>query len=96
MKKKIDAVAILMAAKLAVIILFLVFMCAMMSSCTPKSAMMTRAVIIDSKPRTTDAQMWYYVNLPTYGIKDRVVSYALYEVGDTILIHDKWRNYEIR
>ena len=66
------------------------------ASCTPKSAMMTKAVVLDSKPRATDAQMWYYVNVPTYGIKDRVVTYALYEIGDTILIHDKWRNYEIR
>ncbi len=93
MKHKADVVAILMAAKIAVIILFLALVSA---SCTPKSAMMTKAVILDSKPRTTDSQMWYYVNLPTYGIKDRIVMYGLYEIGDTILIHDKWRNYEIR
>ena len=96
MKQKADVVAILMAAKIGVIILFLALMCAVSTSCTPKSAMWTKAVVLDSKPRATDAQMWYYVNVPTYGIKDRVVTYALYEIGDTILIHDKWRNYEIR
>jgi len=66
------------------------------TSCTPKSAMMTKAVILDSKPRTTDTQTWYYVKLLTYDVKDRVVMYGSWDVGDTILIHDRWRNYEIR
>jgi hypothetical protein len=65
-------------------------------SCTPKSARMTKAVIIDSKPRAVDAQTTYKVELPAYGISDFVVAYHKYEVGDTVLIHDKYRNYEIR
>jgi len=93
MKQKTDVVAILMAVKIGVIILFLAFISA---SCTPKSAMMTKAVILDSKPRTTDAQTWYYVNLLTYDIKDRVVMYGSWEVGDTILVHDRWRNLDIQ
>jgi len=68
----------------------------MFSSCTPKSAMMTKVVIIDSKPRASDAQTTYKVNVLSYGITDFVVAYARYEQGDTVLIHDKYRNYEIR
>jgi hypothetical protein len=65
-------------------------------SCTPKSAMMTKAVIIDSTPRAVDSQTRYKVALLSYDVVDYVVAYAEYEAGDTILIHDKYRNYEIR
>ena len=67
-----------------------------MSSCTPKSAMMTKAVILDSKPRTTDTKTWYRVNVITYGIKDQIVVYAIHNIGDTILIHDRYRDLDIR
>ena len=66
------------------------------TSCTPKSAMMTKVVIIDSKPRSIDAQTTYKVSVLSYGITDFVVAYSKYEQGDTILVHDKYRNYEIR
>lgn len=58
--------------------------------------MQTRAVILDSKPRTTDAQTWYYIYLPTYDVKDRIVMYGAWNIGDTILVHDRWRNYDIQ
>ena len=77
-------------------ILFFALVAIATLSCTPKSAMMTKAVILDSKPRATDAQMWYRIELPSYGIKTSVVTYELFEAGDTVLVHDKWRNYEIR
>jgi hypothetical protein len=66
------------------------------TSCTPKSAMMTKAVIIDSDPRAIDAQTSYKVALLSYDVIDYFIAYQKYETGDTILIHDKWRNYEIR
>jgi len=95
MKHKADVVAILMAVKIGVIILFLAFMCAL-SSCTPKSAMWTKAVVIDSKPRATDAQTSYKIHLFKYRVTDYFVTYQTYDIGDTILVHDRWRNYDIR
>lgn len=66
------------------------------TSCTPKSAMMTKAVIMDSELRATDSQTSYKVEVLSYDVIDYFVAYQKYEIGDTILIHDKWRNYEIR
>ncbi len=75
---------------------FFVLMAIAMLSCTPKSAMMTRAVIIDSELRIVDSQTNYKVALLSYDIVDYIVDYRKYEAGDTILVHDKYRNYEIR
>jgi hypothetical protein len=65
-------------------------------SCTPKSAMRARAVVLDSKPRISDSMITYKVRVLHYNITDFVSVYQQYEVGDTILIYDKYRNYEIR
>lgn len=65
-------------------------------SCTPESSKMTKAVILDSRERVTDAQTHYVVYLPSYKVKDYVIMYPEFEIGDTILIHDRWRNFKIQ
>lgn len=73
---------------------------AMMSSCniTPRNAYQTKAVILDSYNdiEVIGDQYMYRIYVPTYGITHSYGDYQLYEQGDTVLIHDVWRNYDIK
>ena len=95
MKKKTDNVAILMAVKLAVIVLFLVSLCAI-SSCTPKSARTTKAVIIDSKPGSVLGTWNYKLAYLEYGVVDFKIDKGFFDVGDTIFVHDKYQGRNIK
>jgi hypothetical protein len=97
MKQKADVVAILMAAKLGVIVLFLIVLCAM-SSCTPKSAMSTKVVVLDGYENIdiSGGNYKYKVKFITYNVVDYVYTPLLFDQGDTIITHDKFRNQEIR
>lgn len=98
MKQKADVVAILMAAKIGVIILFLALMCALSTSCTPKSAMSTKVVILDNYEDidVSGGNYKYKVKFITYDVVDYVYTPLLFTQGDTIITHDKFRNQEIR
>ena len=66
-------------------------------SCTPKSAMMTKAIVLDgyNDIEVVEHQYMYKVKVPAYGITDSYSDWRLHEQGDTILIQDRWRKYEI-
>ncbi len=86
MRKLIEAIIITLALSMLV------------ASCTPKSAMVTKAVILDSYDdiEVVGDEYMYRIYVPTYGITHSYGDYQLYEQGDTILIHDRWRNYDIK
>jgi len=79
-------------------ILFFALIAIAITSCTPKSAMMTKVVVLDSYDdiEVVENQYMYKVNVISYGVTDSYADWKLHEQGDTILIHDRWRNYEIR
>ena len=84
--------------KVAIIVILLAIIGLLAFSCTPKSAMMTKAVILDSYDdiEVVNNQYMYKVKVPTYGIVDSYGDWKLHEQGDTILIQDRWRNCEIQ
>jgi len=97
MKQKADVVAILMAAKIGVIILFLAIMCALSSCDPPKSQQRTKAVVLDCLPeKTSTGHVQYRLDYISYGVVDYDFSYYQYEIGDTILVHDKFRGQDIQ
>jgi hypothetical protein len=97
MKKKADVVAILMAAKIVVIIMFLVLTSALSSCDPPRSQQRTKAVVIDCLPKkTSTGHVQYRLNYLSYGVVDHEFSYFQYEIGDTILVFDKFRGQDIK
>jgi len=68
------------------------------ASCTPKSAMMTKAIVLDGYDdiEVVNNQYLYKVSVPAYGIVSSHADWKLYDQGDTILIHDRWRNYDVQ
>ena len=76
---------------------FILVMIAMLS-CTPKSAMMTKAIILDGYDdiEVVENKYLYKVSVPAYGIVESHTDWRLYERGDTILIHDRWSKYQIK
>ena len=78
--------------------LFFTFMViAIMSSCTPKSAMTTKAVVLDCVPeKTSSGHIQYKLKYISYGVVDYDFSFYQYEIGDTILVHDRFRGRDIK
>jgi len=84
--------------KLLEVIIITFALAAFVSSCTPKSAMLTRAVILDDYDdiEVVGDEYMYKIYVPTYGITHSYGDWKLHEKGDTLLIHDQWRNYSIK
>jgi len=70
----------------------------MLASCTPKSAMQTKAIILDDYDdiEVINKQYVYKVKVPAYGIVASHHDWRLHDQGDTILIHDRWRDLDIK
>ena len=91
MKKLIQAIIITLAVA------------AFVSSCIPTGIMQTKAIILDNHDNinypTTEVvenEYMYRIYLPSYGITYFYADWQLYEKGDTVLIYDQWRNYNIK
>lgn len=77
---------------------FVLLVAVAVASCTPKSAYVTKAVILDgyNDIEVVENRYLYKVYVPAYGIMDSYADWKLYDQGDTILISDKWHSYEIK
>ena len=65
-------------------------------SCTPESAKMTKAVVLDNKFEEAVGQYNTKLVYLEYGVVDYQFSYQNYEKGDTIMVHDIYRNCEVQ
>ena len=77
-------------------ILFFALIAIATLSCTPKSAMITKAVVLDNKFEESVGQYNTKLVLIEYGVVDYQFSYQNYEIGDTICVHDPYRNSKIQ
>ncbi len=57
---------------------------------------MTRAVVIDNKFEESVGQYNTKLCYLEYGIVDYQFSYQNYEAGDTLMVHDKYREMDIK
>jgi hypothetical protein len=70
---------------------------AMVACDPPRSQQSTKAVVIDSVDgKTSTGHYQYKLNYISYGVVDYDFSYYQYEIGDTIIIHDRFRGRDIR
>ena len=65
-------------------------------SCTPKSARTTKAVIVDSNPGSVLGTWKYKLAYIEYGVVDFKINNELFNVGDTIFVHDKYQGRSIK
>ena len=78
-------------------IFFALVAIAMVACEPPKSQQRTKAVVLDSMPKQlSTGHTQYKLSYISYGVVDYDFSYFQYEVGDTILVHDKFRGRDIR
>ena len=77
-------------------ILFFALIAIATLSCTPKSAMITKAVVLDNKFEESVGQYNTKLVLIEYGVVYYQFSYQNYEIGDTIFVHDPYRNSKIQ
>lgn len=70
---------------------------AMVACEPPKSQQTTKAVVLDSiDKKLSTGHTQYKLSYISYGVVDYDFSYYKYEIGDTILVHDKFRGRDIR
>jgi hypothetical protein len=79
------------------IIFFALVAIAMVACEPPKSQQRTRAVVLDSVDKQlSTGHHQYKLSYISYGVVDYEFSYFQYEIGDTILVLDKFRGRDIR
>ena len=79
------------------IVMIIMLLALIASSCTPKSQMMTKAVVLDCSPeKTSTGHVQYRLKYLSYDVVDYDFNYFQYEIGDTIIVHDKFRNTDIQ
>ena len=77
-------------------IIFFALIAIAMLSCTPKSAMTTKAVVLQTQWSSASMQHKMKVKYLSYGVVDVTFTTFEYEVGDTIFIHDKFQSRSIK
>jgi len=77
-------------------LIFFAIIAIAMLSCTPKSAMVTRAVVLDNKYEESVKQYNTKFYLIEYGVVDYQLTYSNYEAGDTVFVHDSYYSCEIK
>ena len=83
---------------LLVIAVIALLLTAAFTSCTTRNTEMTKVVILDSYDdlEVIEGQYMYRVNVISYGVTESIADWKLHECGDTILVHDTWRKYDIK
>lgn len=66
------------------------------TSCTPKSAMNTKVVVLDATQLSIEGRLEYKVRYISYDVVDYIYTPFEFTEGDTIMVHDKYRNRDIR
>ena len=66
------------------------------SSCTPKSAKTTKAIVLETTWSSASMQHKAKVKYISYGVVDVAFTTFEYEVGDTIFVFDKFRDRSIK
>lgn len=82
--------------KTTLFLLVIIVMTGIATSCNPISSHLTRAVILDGKPTASNGIWNYKINYINYKCVGYYILPIGYEVGDTIFVHDKYKDMNIK